>query len=155
VRIFIFLLVTPTRAVSGKFRPMSAGFPTGICMCRSSEEAHSLLGWRVCAYRETQRFRKTLIYLWSIFWVSSFVNSNTLYLICNNYFITWISWYCMLMCVFVHSQFIENPPVWSWEINPCFLGGFCHNGPMDRSASMLWIMSEVLFLMSSDSIQLC
>jgi hypothetical protein len=24
------------------------------------------------------------------------------------------------MCVFMHSCFIENPPVGSWETNPCF-----------------------------------
>jgi prolipoprotein diacylglyceryltransferase len=33
----------------------------------------------------------------------------------------------MLMCVFAHSFFIENPPVGSWEITPAFLGGFCHS----------------------------
>jgi hypothetical protein len=42
---------------------MRAGFPIGTRRCRSSEEAHSLLGQRVCAYRERQHFRKTLIYL--------------------------------------------------------------------------------------------
>jgi hypothetical protein len=26
----------------------------------------------------------------------------------------------MLMCVFVHSRFIENPSVGSWDTNPCF-----------------------------------
>jgi hypothetical protein len=25
----------------------------------------------------------------------------------------------MLMCVFAHSRFIENPPISSWETNPC------------------------------------
>jgi hypothetical protein len=30
------------------------------------------------------------------------------------------------MCVFVHSRFIENPPIWSWETNPSFLRWFCH-----------------------------
>jgi hypothetical protein len=29
----------------------------------------------------------------------------------------------MLMYVFVHSRFIGNPPVGSWEINPCFFRG--------------------------------
>jgi hypothetical protein len=29
----------------------------------------------------------------------------------------------MLMCVFVHSCFVENPPVGSWETNPCFFRG--------------------------------
>jgi hypothetical protein len=27
------------------------------------------------------------------------------------------------MCVFVHSRFVENPPVGSWETNPCFFKG--------------------------------
>jgi hypothetical protein len=31
---------------------MRAGFPTGTHRCRLSEENHSLLGKRVCAYRE-------------------------------------------------------------------------------------------------------
>jgi hypothetical protein len=46
-----------------------------------------------------------------------------MHLICNNYFITWISWYCMLICVFVNSRFVDNPPVGSWETNPYFLWG--------------------------------
>jgi hypothetical protein len=29
------------------------------------------------------------------------------------------------MCVFVHSCFNENPPIWSWETNPLFLRWFC------------------------------
>jgi hypothetical protein len=29
----------------------------------------------------------------------------------------------MLMCMFVHSRFVENPPVGSWETNLCFSGG--------------------------------
>jgi hypothetical protein len=29
----------------------------------------------------------------------------------------------MLMCVFVHSRFVENPSIGSWETNPCFLRG--------------------------------
>jgi hypothetical protein len=31
------------------------------------------------------------------------------------------------MCVFAHSRFAENPPIWSWETNPAFLRWFCHN----------------------------
>jgi hypothetical protein len=31
------------------------------------------------------------------------------------------------MCVFVHSRFIENPPIWSWETNPSFFRRFCHS----------------------------
>jgi hypothetical protein len=50
VRTFHFVPPTPTRAVSGRSRPMRAGFPTGTCRCRSSEETHSLLGRRVSAY---------------------------------------------------------------------------------------------------------
>jgi hypothetical protein len=37
---------------------MSDGFPTGTHRCRSTEEAHSLLGSRECAYHERHRFRK-------------------------------------------------------------------------------------------------
>jgi hypothetical protein len=37
---------------------MRARFPTGTHRCRSTEEAHSLLGRRGCAYRERHRFRK-------------------------------------------------------------------------------------------------
>jgi hypothetical protein len=33
-------------------------FPTGTHRCRSTEEAHFLLGRRECAYRERHRFRK-------------------------------------------------------------------------------------------------
>jgi hypothetical protein len=128
VRIFLFLPVTSMMAISWRYRPMSAGFPTGTRRCRSSKEVHSLLGWKVCAYCERQCFHKTLIYLWSTFWASSFVNCNTWHLICNNDFITWISWYCMLMCVFVHSCFVENPSVGYWETNPYFFkGGYVTN----------------------------
>jgi hypothetical protein len=52
VRIFPLLPAMPTRAGSGRSRPMRARFPTGTRRCRSVEEAHSLLGRRVCAYRE-------------------------------------------------------------------------------------------------------
>jgi hypothetical protein len=31
------------------------------------------------------------------------------------------------MCVFVHSRFVENPLIRSWETNPSFLRWFCHN----------------------------
>jgi hypothetical protein len=37
---------------------MRTGFPIGTHRCRSSEEAHSLLGQRVYAYHERYRFRK-------------------------------------------------------------------------------------------------
>jgi hypothetical protein len=63
VRIFLLLPATPTRVVSGRFRLMRVGFSTRTHRCRSSEEAHSLLGRRVCTYRERQHFHKTLTYL--------------------------------------------------------------------------------------------
>jgi hypothetical protein len=44
--------------VSGKSRPMRAEFPTGTHMCRSTEEAHSLIGRRECAYHERHPFHK-------------------------------------------------------------------------------------------------
>jgi hypothetical protein len=31
------------------------------------------------------------------------------------------------MCVFVHSRFVENPSIWSWERNLSFLRWFYHN----------------------------
>jgi hypothetical protein len=37
---------------------MRPGFRTGTHMCRSTEEAHSLLGRRGCAYRERHHFRR-------------------------------------------------------------------------------------------------
>jgi hypothetical protein len=47
---------------------MRAGFPTGTHKCRSSEEAHSLLGRRECAYREDHsfRFKEHVLYCFSI-----------------------------------------------------------------------------------------
>jgi hypothetical protein len=34
----------------------------------------------------------------------------------------------MLVCaVFVYSRFVENPPIWFWEINPSFLRWFYHS----------------------------
>jgi hypothetical protein len=58
VRIFLFLPVTSTRAISGRSRPMRAEFPIGTHRCRSIEEVHSLLAWRECAYRERHCFCK-------------------------------------------------------------------------------------------------
>jgi hypothetical protein len=52
VRIFLLLSTTSMRAISGRSRPMRAEFSTGTHMCKSSEEAHSILERRVCAYRE-------------------------------------------------------------------------------------------------------
>jgi hypothetical protein len=45
---------------SGRSRPMRAGFPTGTHRCRSSEEAHSLLERRLCAYRERRMLPQKL-----------------------------------------------------------------------------------------------
>jgi hypothetical protein len=67
VRIFLFLPATPTRAINGRSRPM-----------RES----------VCLSWETTLLQKLWYIRWSIFWASSFVNSNKWNLICNNYIIT-------------------------------------------------------------------
>jgi hypothetical protein len=37
---------------------MRAEFPTGTHMCRSTEETHSLIGRRECAYHERHLFHK-------------------------------------------------------------------------------------------------
>jgi hypothetical protein len=37
---------------------MRAGFPSGTHRCWSTEEAHSLLGHRKCAYPERHHFHK-------------------------------------------------------------------------------------------------
>jgi hypothetical protein len=110
VRIFLLLSVTPMRDDSGRSRPMRAGFSTGTHRCRSSEEAHSLLGWRVSAYRERWTLpQKTLIILWSIFWALSFVNSNTCHLICNNFKWNFIfSIVCLCVCVCAFSLYRES-----------------------------------------------
>jgi hypothetical protein len=41
---------------------MSAGFPTGTRMCRSFEEAHSLLGKEYVSIVRDERFRKNSAY---------------------------------------------------------------------------------------------
>jgi hypothetical protein len=41
---FLLLAATLTRVVSGRSRPIRAGFPTGTHRRRSSDGAHSLLG---------------------------------------------------------------------------------------------------------------
>jgi hypothetical protein len=76
-------------------------------------------------------FRKNSDYLWSTFWVLSCVNSNTWHLICNNFNLNFIyGTVCLYVCVFTHSRFVENLPIWSWETNPLFLRWFCHKyGP--------------------------
>jgi hypothetical protein len=37
------------------------------------------------------------------------------------------------LCMFAHSHFVENLPIWSWETNPSFLRWFCHNNPAQKS----------------------
>jgi hypothetical protein len=49
---FLFLPMTLPRVVSGRSRPMRAGFPTGAHRRRSSDGDHPLLRRRVCALRE-------------------------------------------------------------------------------------------------------
>jgi hypothetical protein len=63
--------------------------------------------------------------LYSIFEVS-LVNSNIgkLYVITFN--LNVVYGIVCLCVVFARSRFIENPPIWSWEINPLFLRCFCH-----------------------------
>jgi hypothetical protein len=63
VRIFLLLPATLMRVVSGRSRPRRAGFPTGTRTCRLSEEAHSLLGRRACAYRERRTLPQNSDYL--------------------------------------------------------------------------------------------
>jgi hypothetical protein len=49
VMMFLLLPATPMRVISGRSIPMRVGFPTGTHRCRSSDEARSLLGRRMCA----------------------------------------------------------------------------------------------------------
>jgi hypothetical protein len=73
-------------------------------------------------------FRKNSAYLWSTFWVLSCVNSNTWHLICNNFNLNFIyGTVCLYVCVFAHSRFVENLPIWSWETNPLFWDGSITN----------------------------
>jgi hypothetical protein len=39
------------------------------------------------------------------------------------------------VCVFVHSRFVKNLLIWSWETNPSFLRWFCHIHPSRRRGS--------------------
>jgi hypothetical protein len=111
VRIFLLLPATPTRVVSGRSRPRRAGFPTGTRRCRSSEEVHSLLGRRACAYRERWTLpQKTLIIFWSTFWTLSFINPNTWHLICNNFNLNLIfGTICLCVYVYTFSLRRESP----------------------------------------------
>jgi hypothetical protein len=128
VQVRIFLLpAMPMRVGSRRSRLMMAGFYTGTHRCRSFEEAHSLLGWRVCVYRERQTLLQNSNYLWSIFWASSFINSNIWHLICNNFNLNFIcGTVCLYVCVCAFSLCRELL-IWSWETNPSFLRWFCHS----------------------------
>jgi hypothetical protein len=128
VRILLLLPATLMRAVSGRSRPMRAGFPTGTHRCRSFKEAHSLLGPWLCAYHERWTLPQNAeLPFEASFGASPFVNSNTWHLIYNNFNLNLI-WYCMLICVvFVYSHFAENSPIWSWETNPSFLRWLCQS----------------------------
>jgi hypothetical protein len=102
VRIFLLLPATPTRAVNGRSRPMSVRFPIRTCRCRSSEDAYSLLGQRVCAYRERWTLpQNSELSLETIIWASFFVISNTWHLICNDFTSISYIWYCLfyVMCL--------------------------------------------------------
>jgi hypothetical protein len=105
VRIFFLLLVTPMRVVSGRSRSMRVGFPTRTHMCRSSNERHSLLGWRVCAWLwGINHFHKNSeLSFEAIFCDSSFVNSNTWHLICifHRWYCIFHRWYCIfhMLCL--------------------------------------------------------
>jgi hypothetical protein len=66
---------------------------------------------RVSVVRD-ERFRKSSDYLWSIFWASSFVNSNTWCLICNNFNLNFIyGIVCLYVCVCALSLHRESTDV--------------------------------------------
>jgi hypothetical protein len=122
------LLVMPTRAASERSRLMRAEFPIRTRRHRSYKEAHSLLGRRVCAWRERKPFSQKL---YSIFW-STLLTSSCVNLIHDTQ--TVITTFQLkyhgivyLCVVFAHSCFVENPLIWSWDTNPSFLRWFCHN----------------------------
>jgi hypothetical protein len=78
---------------------MRTRFPTGTHRYRSSKEAHSLLGRRLCAYRERLTLRQNSeLFFEAFFGASPFVNSNTWHLICNNFNLNFI--YC-IVCLYV------------------------------------------------------
>jgi hypothetical protein len=111
VRILLLLSATPTRAVSGRSRPKRAGFPTGTHRCRSSEEAHSLLGRRACAYRERWTLpQKLWLSFEAHFGALFFVNPNTCHLICNNFNLNFIfGIVCVFVCFCAFSLRRESP----------------------------------------------
>jgi hypothetical protein len=64
----------------------------------------------LCLSWETSASVKTLIIFWSIFWASSFVNSNTCHLICNNFNLNFIyGIVCLYVCVCTFSLCRESP----------------------------------------------
>jgi hypothetical protein len=70
VRIFLLLLVMPTRAISGRSRLMQARFPTRTHKRRSYKEAHSLLGRRVCAWCERKPLLQNFVLSFeALFWL--------------------------------------------------------------------------------------
>jgi hypothetical protein len=144
VMIFLLLSAMPIMDVSGRSRPMRAGFPIRTRMCRSSEDAHSFLQRRVCVYRERWTLPQNSDLSFKLsFGASSFINSNAWYLICNNFNLNFI-WYCMLICVvFMYSRFIDNPPIWSWEANPSFLRWFSEMVLSQAVLRMTSLMSGV------------
>jgi hypothetical protein len=109
VRIFL-LSVTSTKIVSGRSRPMRAGFPTGIhrCVVRGG---HSLLGRRVCVWRERWTLpQKLWLSIEAPFGALSYVNSNTWHLTYNNF--NWNFIYgivCLYVCVCAFSLHRESP----------------------------------------------
>jgi hypothetical protein len=83
---------------------MRARFPTRTRRCRSSEEAHALLGRKVCTYREKLMLpQNSDLSLDVSFEASPFVNSNTWHLNYNNFNLNFI-WYYMLIYMFVQSR---------------------------------------------------
>jgi hypothetical protein len=127
VRIFL-LSATPTSAVNGRSRLRKVGFPTRTHRCRSSEEAHALLGWRVYAYHERWTLlQNSELSFEASFGASPFVNSNIWHLIYKNFNFELHMVLYANMCYVVYSRFIKNLPISSWETNPSFLRWFCHS----------------------------
>jgi hypothetical protein len=59
---------------------------------------------------------KTLIIFWSIFSASSFINSNTWHLICNNFNLNFIyGIVCLYVCVCAFSLHRESPDMILWD----------------------------------------
>jgi hypothetical protein len=49
----------------------------------------------------------------------------------------------MLMYVFVHSRSVENPPIGSWETNPCFFRG---GGGSLTTSEPLISLDQIIFV---------